>query len=64
MLSDLLANWRATEARLNIQESDIFLKIVLVFVHAVEHTSPVNANADLQRVKDLVVTKTLLDLLR
>ncbi|CAF1272030.1 unnamed protein product [Rotaria sordida] len=64
MLIDILLNWQASEMRLNIQESDIFLKIVLIFVHAAEQASAANANADRQRITDLLSTRQFLSLVR
>ncbi|CAF4467057.1 unnamed protein product, partial [Rotaria sp. Silwood2] len=64
MLFDILSNWQASQMRLNIQESDIFLKIVFIFVHAAEHASTTNADADRQRITDLLATRKFLSLVR
>ncbi|CAF3401205.1 unnamed protein product [Rotaria sp. Silwood1] len=64
MLLDILANWQASNMRLNIQESDIFLKIVLIFVHAAEHASAANADQDRQRITDRLATKNFVGLVR
>ncbi|CAF4830234.1 unnamed protein product [Rotaria sp. Silwood1] len=64
MLFDILANWQASNMRLNIQESDIFLKIVLIFVHAAEHASAANADQDRQRITDRLATKNFVGLVR
>jgi hypothetical protein len=60
MLVDLLANWQASRLRLNIQETDIFLKIVLIFVRAAEQVSTPDTNGDRKKIVDLVATKKLL----
>jgi hypothetical protein len=64
ILIDLLANWQASHLRLNIQESDIFLKIALIFVRAAEQAPVVNADADRKRITDLLATKKFLHLVR
>jgi hypothetical protein len=64
MLVDLLANWQASQLRLNIQETDIFLKIVLIFVHAAEKAPVSNAEEDRTRIRDLLATKKFLFLVR
>jgi hypothetical protein len=64
MLVDFIANWQASHLRLNIQETDIFLKIVLIFVHAAEQAPAVNADADRKRITDLLATKKFLHLVR
>ncbi|CAF4288127.1 unnamed protein product [Rotaria sp. Silwood2] len=64
MIIDLLHNWQAFEMRLNIQETDIFLKIILVFVHAAEEVSSTNSDEDRQRITHLLATKTILSLIR
>lgn len=60
MLIDLLVNWQASNLRLNIQETDIFLKIVLVFVRAVEQVPTPDINGDRKKITDLIATKRLL----
>jgi hypothetical protein len=60
MLIDLLVNWRASHLRLNIQETDIFLKIVLIFVRAAEQIPTSDTNGDRKKITDLVATKKLL----
>jgi hypothetical protein len=64
MLVDLLENWRASNFRLNIQETDIFLKIVLIFVHAAEQAPAHTAKEDLKRIQDVLATKRFLFLVR
>jgi hypothetical protein len=64
MLVDLLANWQASRLRLNIQESDIFLKIVLIFVHAAEQAPAPTVEDDRKRIRDLLATKKFLFLVR
>ncbi|CAF2736382.1 unnamed protein product [Rotaria sp. Silwood2] len=64
ILIDLLDDWRAYEMRLSIQESDIFLKIVLIFVHAAEFAFEFDANEERQRITDLLATRRLLILVR
>jgi hypothetical protein len=64
ILIDLLANWQASHLRLNIQETDIFLKIALIFVRAAEQAPAVNADADRKRIADLLATKKFLHLVR
>ncbi|CAF3427646.1 unnamed protein product [Rotaria sp. Silwood1] len=64
MLIDLLVSWRASEIRLSIQESDIFLKIVLIFVNAAEYAFAVGADEDRQRITDLLATRRFLILVR
>lgn len=64
MIVDIVRNWRASELRLNIQESDIFLKIVLVFVRAVESSSRETLTADRNRVEKILATKQLTALIR
>jgi hypothetical protein len=64
MLNDILKNWRASVLRLNIQETDIFLKIVLIFVRAAEQAPASNAEEDRIRIRDMLATKTFLNLVR
>jgi hypothetical protein len=64
MLVDILDNWQATDLRLNIQETDIFLKITLIFVHAAEQAPAHSAEEDRKRVQDLVATKKFIFLVR
>lgn len=64
VLMDVLDNWRALDARLNIQESDIFLKIVLLFVRAAEQAPENSAEEDRKRIRDVLGTRRLLALIR
>ncbi|CAM4811303.1 unnamed protein product [Rotaria magnacalcarata] len=64
MLIDLLENWQATDMRLNIQESDIFLKIILVFIHAIDHPLVTHADEDRKRITKIFETKQILNLVR
>ncbi|CAF3252843.1 unnamed protein product [Rotaria sp. Silwood2] len=64
ILIDILGNWQTSQIRLNIQETDIFFKIVLIFVHAAEYASTDNADADRQKIKDLLATRKFLSLVR
>jgi hypothetical protein len=64
VLLDLIANWRASELRLNIQESDIFLKIVLVFVHAAEQAPVATAEEERIKIRDLIATRKFIFLVR
>jgi hypothetical protein len=64
ILIDILNNWRASDFRLNIQETDIFLKIVTIFMNAVEESPITDRDQDRQRIKDLLATRTLLYVIR
>jgi len=64
VLIDLLANWRASQLRLNIQESDIFLKIVLIFVHAAEEAPTATVEEERIKIRDLIATKKIIFLVR
>ncbi|CAF3373963.1 unnamed protein product [Rotaria socialis] len=64
MLIDLLENWQATDMRLNIQESDIFLKIILVFVRAIDHPFVTNPDEDRKQITKILETKIVLNLVR
>lgn len=63
MLDDLLANWKATDSRLNIQETDIFLKVTCVFVRAFDQASEPDAEAVRKRMTDLLTTKSIVYLI-
>jgi len=56
----ILDNWCMSHLRVNIQETDIFLKIVLIFVHVAEQASTSNNDEDEKRKKDLLTMKQLL----
>jgi len=56
----ILDNWCMSHLRVNIQETDIFLKIVLIFVHVAEQASTPNADEDEKTKKDLLTMKQLL----
>ncbi len=63
LLISILDSWRLPPLRLNIQEMDIFLKIILIFVHAAEQIMW-NTDEDRKRQKDLIITKQFLLKLR
>jgi hypothetical protein len=56
----ILDNWCMSHLRVNIQETDIFLKIVLIFVHVAEQASTPNTDEDEKTKKDLLTMKQLL----
>ena len=60
ILIDIVNKWRADNARLNIQESDIFLRIVLIFLHAAEQTTDQSAETNRKRIRDFLATKRFL----
>jgi hypothetical protein len=64
VLVDLIENWRASQLRLNIQETDIFLKIVLIFVHAAEEAPVATAEEERIKIRDLIATKKFIFLVR
>ena len=64
MLVDILTNWRASQARLNIQETDIFLKISLVFVRAADNSSVADAEQNRKKITDILATKKFLFLVQ
>ncbi|UJR27608.1 hypothetical protein I4U23_008889 [Adineta vaga] len=64
MLVDILSNWRSSNQRLNIQETDIFLKITLIFLHAAEQVSTPNTDENLSKIRDLIATKRFLFLVQ
>jgi hypothetical protein len=56
--------WRISCSQLNIQEMDIFLKIILIFVHAAEQASNGKTYAEIQRRTHLMTTKRFLYIVR
>jgi len=64
LLLTILDSWRVPPLRINIQEMDIFLKIVLIFVHAAEQVPMWNTDEDRKRKRDLITTKQFLFKLR
>ncbi|CAF1672454.1 unnamed protein product, partial [Adineta ricciae] len=60
LLITILDNWCMSQLRINIQETDILLKIVLTFVHAAEQAFMPNVNENEKTKKDLLTTKQLL----
>jgi hypothetical protein len=60
MFITVLDTWRVPPIRLNIQEMDIFLKIVLIFVHAAEQVPEGNTDEDRKRMKDVLTMKQFL----
>jgi hypothetical protein len=60
LLITILDNWCMSHLRVNIQETDIFLKIVLIFVHIAEQASTPNVDEDKKTKKDLDTMKRLL----
>jgi hypothetical protein len=56
----LLNKWCMSPFRINIQEMDIFLKIILIFVHMAEQRPVDNNDQDRKRRKDLLTTKQFL----
>ncbi len=55
-----LNKWCILRLRLNIQEMDILLKTVLIFIHIAEQAPVINTDEDQKRVKDLLTTKQFL----
>lgn len=64
MLTDFLKNWQPSHLRLNIQETDIFLKIVLIFVHIAEQADISNSDENRKIIRDLLATRLFLSLVR
>ncbi|CAF3477787.1 unnamed protein product [Rotaria sordida] len=60
MLITLLDNWYVSHLSLTIQETDIFLKIILIFVHIAEQKPIVNTDNDKKKMKYLLLTKKFL----
>ncbi|UJR27607.1 hypothetical protein I4U23_008888 [Adineta vaga] len=60
LLITILDNWCISQLRINIQETDILLKIVLIFVHAAEQAFMPDVNENEKTKKDLLTTKQLL----
>ena len=50
--------------RLNIQETDIFLKITLIFVHAAEQAPAASAEQHRTKIRDIMATKRFLFLVQ
>jgi hypothetical protein len=63
MLVNIIDGWHASNLRLNIQESDVFLKIIFIFSRAAEQAPAVTANEDRRRIRDLLATKKCLTLI-
>jgi hypothetical protein len=64
MLVDIVHNWRSSHARLNIQETDIFLKISLIFIHAAEQAPAPDAEETRKKIRDILATKRFLFLVQ
>lgn len=64
MLTDLLRNWQPSQLRLNIQETDVFRKIVLIFVHITEQADLSNSDENRKIIRDLLATRLFLSLIR
>ena len=64
MLTDFMKNWQASQLRLNIQETDIFLKIVLIFVHIAEQANLSDSDGERRVIRDLLATRSFLSLVR
>jgi hypothetical protein len=64
MLVDIVHNWRSSNTRLNIQETDIFLKIILVFFHAAEQAPEPNAEENRKKIREILATKRFLFLVQ
>ena len=64
MLVDILGNWRSANQRLNIQETDIFLKITIIFVHAAEQATATNPEENRIKIRDILATKRFLFLVQ
>lgn len=64
MLTDFMKNWQASQLRLNIQETDIFLKIVLIFVHIAEQAELSDSDGGRRMITDLLATRSFLALIR
>jgi hypothetical protein len=60
LLITTLENWRVPPLRVNVQEMDIFLKIVLLFVHVAEQVPVRNTDEDQKTIKNLLTTKKFL----
>lgn len=60
LLITILENWCVSQLRINIQETDILLKIVLTFVHAAEQAAMPDLNGNQKTKQDLLTTKQLL----
>ncbi|CAF1319669.1 unnamed protein product [Adineta steineri] len=56
----ILDNWCVSHLRINIQETDILLKIVLIFVHIAEQAFIPNINENEKTKNELLATKQLL----
>jgi hypothetical protein len=56
----LLNKWCMAPFRINIQEMDIFLKIILIFIHIAEQRTISINDQDRKRREDLLITKQFL----
>lgn len=57
MLIDLLVNWRESFINLNIQEIDIYFKIIFIFVHIAEQAPASGTPHDQDRKKRVLAMK-------
>jgi hypothetical protein len=63
ILIDILDHWRASDQRLNIKESDIFLNIILIFVHAADQATASQAEDSRKKIYELLATHRFLNLI-
>ena len=60
LLITIVDNWCMSHLRVNIQETDIFLKIVLIFVHIAEQASIPNTDENEKNKKKIINNETII----